>query len=66
MPVRLAKQEASAFCFAFANILKNVIIFSQWPYRLTVRTRPFQGCNPGSIPGKVTNQTLAQTKQKDF
>ena len=25
------------------------------PYRLTVRTAPFHGVNPGSIPGKVTN-----------
>ena len=25
------------------------------PYRLTVRTRPFQGCNRGSIPRRATN-----------
>ena len=26
-----------------------------WPYRLTVRTKPSQGLNRGSIPRKVTN-----------
>ncbi len=26
----------------------------EWPYRLTVRTRPFQGCNRGSIPRRAT------------
>ena len=25
-----------------------------WPYRLTVRTRPSQGLNRGSIPRRVT------------
>ena len=32
---------------------KNAIFF-EWLYRLTVRTRPSQGLNPGSIPGRVT------------
>lgn len=30
------------------------------PYRLTVRTRPFQGCNRGSIPRKVTGDILSK------
>ncbi len=30
-----------------------------WPYRLTVRTRPFHGRNRGSIPRGVTTVTLA-------
>lgn len=29
--------------------------FSVGPYRLTVRTAPSQGVNPGSIPGRVTS-----------
>ena len=27
-----------------------------WPYRLTVRTKPSQGLNRGSIPRKVTKR----------
>ena len=30
-----------------------------WPYRLMVRTRPFQGCNQGSIPCRVTKNLLS-------
>ena len=26
---------------------------THWPHRLAVRTRPFQGCNRGSIPRGV-------------
>ena len=28
----------------------------KWPYRLTVRTRPFQGWNRGAIPRGVTKR----------
>ncbi len=31
-----------------------IVLLCYWPYRLTVRTKPSQGLNPGSIPGKVT------------
>ena len=31
-------------------------MFLKWPYRLTVRTSAFQAGNPGSIPGRVTNE----------
>ncbi len=33
------------------GVVKNNI----WPYRLTVRTRPFQGCNRSSILRRVTD-----------
>lgn len=35
--------------------MKYAIIVTTWLYRLTVRTRPSQGCNRGSIPRRVTN-----------
>lgn len=35
-----------------------------WPYRLGVRTRPFQGCNPGANPGRVTCARLAQLVER--
>ncbi len=37
----------------------SVVLY--WPYRLTVRTEPSQGSNPGSIPGKVTNTKIDWT-----
>ena len=37
----------------FAIYSKDVTVFPR-PYRLTVRTRPFQGCNRGSIPRRAT------------
>ncbi len=39
----------------FDFFTKNVILtWLFWLYRLTVRTRPFQGWNRGSIPRRVT------------
>ena len=32
---------------------RKYAIFRMRPYRLVVRTAPFQGVNPGSIPGRV-------------
>ena len=32
----------------------QICLINIWPYRLTVRTKPSQGLNPGSIPGRVT------------
>ncbi len=34
---------------------RPLLEFNCWPYRLSVRTLPFQGKKPGSTPGKVTN-----------
>ena len=39
-------------------LLSFILILSPYtdsrrPYRLMVRTRPSQGCNPGSTPGRV-------------
>ena len=38
----------------FADFGKRCYRFRTWPYRLTVRTRPFQGWNRGSIPRRAT------------
>ena len=40
----------------FLPFFQNIVILLEplWPYRLMVRTRPFQGCNQGSIPCRVT------------
>ena len=43
-------------CYSVSRIWILFLIF--WPHRLTVRTRPFQGCNRGSIPRGVTNWDL--------
>ncbi len=39
------------FDFFTKNVILNRLF---WLYRLTVRTRPFQGWNRGSIPRRVT------------
>jgi hypothetical protein len=41
-----------------------MLYFSNWPYRLTVRTEPSQGLNPGSIPGRVTFRNLGGIERK--
>ena len=33
-----------------------------WPYRLTVRTSPFQGGNRGSIPRRVMQSRIAERR----
>ena len=49
------KNNNNIFC---VFIKKCYIGLRVWPYRLTVRTRPFQGCNRGSIPRKVTDSCV--------
>ena len=43
--------DTNIFCLFYKKCYSSLRV---WPYRLTVRTRPFQGCNRGSIPRKVT------------
>lgn len=38
-----------------------MILCAYWPYRLTVRTKPSQGLNRGSIPRKVTGFGVAKS-----
>lgn len=35
-----------------------------WPHRLSVRTRAFQACKPGSTPGEVTKNPAHN--ERDF
>ena len=52
--VSLEENPLGFFCFAIKY--KNAIIFLHWPYRLTVRTSPFQGGNQSSILCRVTSE----------
>ena len=53
----------------FCEFIKKMIPYQArsdiWPYRLTARTRPFQGCNRGSIPRRVTNWFSSSVFSKD-
>ena len=39
---------------------RKYAIFRMRPYRLVVRTAPFQGVNPGSIPGRVMGKIFPE------
>ena len=59
------RKDYHLFAFFTKNVIVScvfrilfLILFCVWPYRLTVRTRPFQGCNRGSIPRRVTKLSV--------